>query len=216
MNIVRLIAVLFFFSLAAGGCANQTMPRNGHTLDASINGTVTYRERIALPPDAVVVVTLEDVSCADAPAPVIAQQTIKPQGQVPITFALRYDPTALDARHQYTVRARIDDAQGKPLWTTSDFYPVSPREPHPIDILVHRVPATSSSFLFKCSGLDFVAHVQPDSARIDVANRTFELRRMPSASGAKFGNGAVTFWNKGREALFEIDGVSYRDCKTAS
>lgn len=34
----------------------------------TITGTVAYRERIALPPNAVVTVTLEDVSLADAPS----------------------------------------------------------------------------------------------------------------------------------------------------
>lgn len=40
-----------------------------------IQGNVTYRERIALPDDAKVTVTLEDVSLADAPAEVLSRQT---------------------------------------------------------------------------------------------------------------------------------------------
>jgi putative lipoprotein len=36
--------------------------------DAEVSGTATYRERIALPPDAVFIAVLADVSRADAPA----------------------------------------------------------------------------------------------------------------------------------------------------
>src|SRR3990172_1248087 len=38
---------------------------------SAVTGTASYRERIALPPDAVFEATLEDVSRADAPAEVI-------------------------------------------------------------------------------------------------------------------------------------------------
>jgi len=75
---------------------------------ASITGTVSYLERITLPPNAVMQVRLEDVSLADAPAKTIAQQRI-PLGdrQVPVPFELKFDPTKIDERHTYVVTARI-------------------------------------------------------------------------------------------------------------
>lgn len=45
---------------------------------ATVTGTVTYRERIALPPGATVTVRLQDVSRADAPAEVLAEEMIVP------------------------------------------------------------------------------------------------------------------------------------------
>jgi uncharacterized lipoprotein YbaY len=74
----------------------------------SITGTVSYLERIALPPNAVMQVRLEDVSLADAPAKTIAEQSI-PFGdrQVPVPFELKFDPTKIDDRHTYVVTARI-------------------------------------------------------------------------------------------------------------
>jgi putative lipoprotein len=45
---------------------------------AKVTGEVLYRERIALPPSAIVNVQLEDVSLADAPSVVIAEQQIDP------------------------------------------------------------------------------------------------------------------------------------------
>ena len=57
---------------------------NPRTDSASVNGTVTYRERLALSPGAKLVVELRDVSYADAASTLIALQTVSDPGQVPI------------------------------------------------------------------------------------------------------------------------------------
>ncbi|WP_299691290.1 YbaY family lipoprotein [uncultured Vibrio sp.] len=73
-----------------------------------ISGTVAYRERIALPDNAVVTVTLEDVSLADAPSQVIATQEFTTDGkQVPFAFELGYDDDKINATHRYNLRATI-------------------------------------------------------------------------------------------------------------
>jgi uncharacterized lipoprotein YbaY len=75
---------------------------------AKLTGTVTYRQRIALPPNAVVEVKLQEVSRLDAPAVTVAEQTIQTNGrQVPIPFELSYDPSRIDSRFTYVVQARI-------------------------------------------------------------------------------------------------------------
>src|SRR5882672_8263188 len=77
-------------SLAAVALAGCGFPSGGGDGAASVTqnvivGTVLYRERIALPPDAKVEVRLEDVSRADALADVIAKQTVETNGrQVPV------------------------------------------------------------------------------------------------------------------------------------
>lgn len=74
----------------------------------TVTGTVSYLQRIALVPNAVVQVELEDVSRADAPAFVLAsQQIITGERQVPIPFSLTYDAASIDPRGRYNVRARI-------------------------------------------------------------------------------------------------------------
>jgi putative lipoprotein len=57
-----------------------------------VTGSVSYRERIALPPDAVIQVSLLDVSLMDVAAKLISEQTIKPRHSVPVPFALEYHP----------------------------------------------------------------------------------------------------------------------------
>ena len=82
----------------------------------SIQGTATYRERMALPPPAVFEASLEDVSRADAPSETIARTSISSPGNPPIAFTIAYDPTKIQSKRTYVVRARIL-ADGKLLFT---------------------------------------------------------------------------------------------------
>jgi copper homeostasis protein (lipoprotein) len=101
--------------------------RRDDTSAARITGQVAYRERIALPPDAAVHLTLEDVSRQDAPATYIASQVIPTLGrQVPIPFALYYASDAIDPRHTYQVRAAIV-VDGQRRFMTTQAYPVLTR-----------------------------------------------------------------------------------------
>lgn len=59
----------------------------------NVSGTISIRQRVALPPDAVLTVTLSDASLADAPAHVLAQKTVRTEGQQPpYNFVLPYNP----------------------------------------------------------------------------------------------------------------------------
>lgn len=89
-----------------------------------VTGTVSYRERIALPKDAVVTVTLQDISFADAPAKVIAKHRFETNGmQVPFEFDLAYHAGKIDPRHRYSVSARIE-VNGKLRFINDTSYPV--------------------------------------------------------------------------------------------
>ncbi|TXL78763.1 META domain-containing protein [Vineibacter terrae] len=95
-----------------------------------LHGNLTYRERIALPPGSTAEVTLADVSLADAPAPVLARQTIALQGrQVPVPFSLTLDRAQLKPRMRYSVQGRIQDSRGNLLWITDTVNPVDPVSP---------------------------------------------------------------------------------------
>ena len=97
----------------------EPVSSSGAASPAVITGTVTYRVRSALPPSAVIDVTLADVSLADAPAKVVSTQRIEAQGQqVPIPYELTYDPAQIDPRLTYAVSARITD--GSQLLFISD------------------------------------------------------------------------------------------------
>ena len=92
---------------------------------ATLSGSVTYRQRVALPPDAIVTVRLLDISRADAPADVLAQQTVHAAGrQVPFDFELTYASSDIQANHRYSLRAEIRTPEGGLMWTTDTVAPV--------------------------------------------------------------------------------------------
>ena len=72
-------------------------------------GTVNYRERMALPPTATVLVQLVDISLADAPAQVIAEDSITGATGSPIPYRLRFDQSSIKPRRTYALQARISD-----------------------------------------------------------------------------------------------------------
>lgn len=94
------------------------------TQDNVVSGTVTYRQRSALPPTAVLLVKIVDVSRADASATVITEQRIETAGkQVPISFDMAYDRSKIQDRNRYAVQAEIRDG-GRLLFITDTSYPV--------------------------------------------------------------------------------------------
>lgn len=95
-------------ALLLAGC-QSAQPKLEDSQLSSVTGTISYRERIALPPHALVTVTLQDVSLADAPAKLIAKHRFETNGyQVPYEFELSYDKNKIDERHHYSVSARIE------------------------------------------------------------------------------------------------------------
>lgn len=104
-----------------------------------ITVTVTYRERMALPPDAVISAQLQDVSRADAAAVVLAEASLTADGaNVPFTLELAYDPAQIVAGNSYIVRAEIRQGDDL-LFTTDQSYPVlTDNSPSAVEIILVR------------------------------------------------------------------------------
>jgi putative lipoprotein len=89
-----------------------------------VTGTVAYRERIALPPNAFIDIKVQDVSRQDAPAKTVAESIFAAEGkQVPIPFQISYNPADINMAHTYLVRADIN-VDGKLMFTSTTAYPV--------------------------------------------------------------------------------------------
>ena len=89
----------------------------------SLSGTAAYRERIALPPDAVFEAVLIDTAIADASARELGRVRLQPAGQPPFRFSIPYRDSDVTPAGRYTVRATVH--QGKRLlFTTDTFTPV--------------------------------------------------------------------------------------------
>ena len=116
----------------------------GTAMAQSIEGSATYRERMALPPGAVLEAVLEDVSRADAPAEAIAQARVQSPGNPPIAFTIAYDPAKIQAKHRYVVRARFLVDQ-KLLFTTDTAVPViTDGHPTKVSLMLRRVAASQT------------------------------------------------------------------------
>lgn len=117
----RIIAASLLGLTVLGGSAmilSSAMPTQSIASEKTIRGSVMYRERIALPPEASLDIQLIDVSLADAPAQVIAEQKIDHLKSSPIPFELKFDSSKLIANHTYALQARI--SAGDTLWFIND------------------------------------------------------------------------------------------------
>jgi len=104
-----------------------------------LHGSVMYREKIALPPEALVEVTLEDVSKMDVKSTVLASQTLRPEAQVPVDFRLSYDDAMVEERGRYSVRAVIRVGE-EVLWRSTQSFPALTNDaPETVDVVVERM-----------------------------------------------------------------------------
>jgi putative lipoprotein len=110
-------------SVVLAGCTSAPPQSSGSPIAQDVTyvgGVITYRESIGLQPGSTAKVTLYDMSIADAPSAVIAQQTIDINGQqVPIVFDLKVLHEKLVARHRYSIRGTITGPDGQLMWTTN-------------------------------------------------------------------------------------------------
>lgn len=112
------IPLLFIMHALGCGSASNEPTTSASSQSAQVTGTIEYRERLLLKPNAILEVQLLQTSPADAPAKTLATQTISAPPAPPIAFTLEYDPSAIDERLSYSVRATI--TQGDRLILTSD------------------------------------------------------------------------------------------------
>ena len=118
----------------------------GQTAESrEITGTVVYLQRMALPPNAVVTVQLQDVSMQDVPAKVIADVKIATEGkQVPIPFRIPYTSAEINPTHDYAVRATI--MTEAIMMSSTASYPVITRgAPTQIEVVVQPVLSANAS-----------------------------------------------------------------------
>lgn len=134
--------------LALSGCA-MSSPSEAADGPIRLDGVATYRERMVLPPDAMLTVVVEDVSRADAPAIELARTVVDSPGAPPMRFAIEYPTASIVAGHRYAVRARIERS-GQLLFTTDTFHALPPPDnSSPFELKLVRVgqpPAAASQF----------------------------------------------------------------------
>jgi putative lipoprotein len=110
-----------------------------------VTGTVTYRERMALPPNAVVEVQLRNVSLTDVQATVIASQTIVNPTQVPIAFQLQFDAGQIEPRYAYAISARIMAGDQLAFINDRAYLVLTHGHPNRVEMVLRRVGGNSGA-----------------------------------------------------------------------
>jgi len=134
---VRILAVALVPVL--GACAGNA-PRPGPP--GAVTGTVTYRERMALPASAELRLQLFDVTSPGPATTPVADTTVRAEGRpVPLPFVLRYDPKRIDPRHVYALRATLL-IDNQPLFATRAVIKVITWDhPDRVDLVLSRARA---------------------------------------------------------------------------
>lgn len=163
----------------------------------TLSGTVTYRERMALPAGAEVSVSLVDVSRADAPAILIGQTAFAPETQVPLNWTLTYDDDRIDPRFSYALQARIK-VEGQLMFLNTTRHPILTGGQDSTDILVNRVVAAPASPVGR-----WLAEDIGGGGVLDRVQTTLDL----SDDGQVSGSGGCN--RIGGQARIDGDGISF-------
>ena len=112
-----LSAILILTILMVSGCSSGS--------DSQVTGTIILPAGATVPDGATIKVLVEDTSLADVAATTIGEQTIDGDGQEgSIEFAVDYDPDEIVDNHSYSMRVRIEDADGSLLFINDTNIPV--------------------------------------------------------------------------------------------
>ena len=69
------------------------------------------------------------------------------------------------------------------------------------------------TFVYECNdGSEFTARVEDAKVWLFLASGSISLPHVPAASGAKFSDGAVTYWSKGESAMLERPDHQRTEC----
>jgi heat shock protein HslJ/uncharacterized lipoprotein YbaY len=183
-----------------------------------IRGELTYRQRIALPPDSLAVVELRD-NAGNGPVVAEWRRTLAGQ-QVPIRFELAYDPARLGAAASYALRGAIF-AGGQPAWASE------PRlvtvgggdvDAGTLMLAPYRPMAFASTLV--CGDRRALFGIGKrdgrDVPQLAVGERRYDLREAVSASGARYeaiDDPRTSVWNKGNRATVTVGGEPWPECE---
>ena len=179
-----------------------------------ISGSLLYRARIALAPDAVALIQLEGVNEEDEL--VLAEQRMQLDGrQVPIDFTLEVDAETLAQASSWRLQARIEEA-GRARWL-SEALPLDltsgDQDLGELELMPYRDTAMAS--VMNCGQRQIRAGHDGDSLVLDVGGERFVLLPVEAASGARYeakGDPDTRFWNKGDQAYLTLKGEDYPLC----
>jgi len=131
MKIARVAAVIALSLLSFSCSSTDQKPDEMGT----VSGTISYRQRIALGPEAKAHIRIVDLDRADKPGYLVAEKSIESPGQAPIAFELTYWMERVEAGHTYALQARIEQG-GKVMFATTEDVKFDAKQPTKQDLVL--------------------------------------------------------------------------------
>lgn len=199
----RTCRVLFLSTFLWAGLMGATAMADDHR---KLTGQVQYRERIALAPDATVIV--EARGWQDT---LLGESQFSSEGsQVPLPFELSV-PAGVAAR--VVAGIRVD---GRPRWIGDIVSRAPGYGPLDLGSLILRAadpllfPST-----YRCGDREIRVGLLDDNAVMEIGDERFTLVRAISGSGARYeaeGDRKTVFWSKGETAFVSLRGEQLAEC----
>jgi putative lipoprotein len=118
----------------------QLFDNSGNLLlvyDAVVMVNIISQIETELPEEAIIYISLSDVSLADAEAQLIVEQIIIGITQFPIPYSLNYNPRQIIENHTYAIGVRIEDSSDNLLFINPTAYHIiTAGNPSQVDIVV--------------------------------------------------------------------------------
>ncbi len=133
----RLPVASALLALCACGTPGTPAPTATPSNKGVLSGTVTYRERMALPPNAQVAVRVWDAMLPPDVA-TVGEAKFQASTQVPLPFEIIFDPSLIQDSHTYGARASIS-VDGV-VWFQSE---------QPVPVLTQGAPTVGVELLLK-------------------------------------------------------------------
>ena len=137
--------LLASLSTALALCLSPTAQAQPAQKFVTVSGTAAYLQRIAMPPEAVLTVQVQDISRADARATVLAEsREVFGRRQVPLAYSVKVPRSAIDPRMRYAVRASISVGGETPFATTRSYPVLTHGAPNQVNLVLAAMPEVSS------------------------------------------------------------------------
>jgi heat shock protein HslJ/uncharacterized lipoprotein YbaY len=181
---------------------------------ATFSGSLSYRQRIALPPSAEVALEISD-SASNA---VVAEHRFALDGrQAPIAFEIVPKAGVLRVGGGYRLRAAIV-IDGEMRWLNAE-QPLDATRGDLGEILLEPQEPAFKGADFRCGDtLVRFALGEGDVADMRIGNTAYAMHKAVAASGVKYenpGEPGTFFWRKGDGALVSVDGRTLPECVPA-
>jgi putative lipoprotein len=175
---VMRIAATVLLMLLLGPCA--AFP----AVAGVLTGEVFYRERVALPPSAVLEVSLVDVTRPGGLGDLVASVQIRPKREVPIPFEVRYGDGDVEPRRSYAVRANIV-ADGRLLFVSARSNLVLTQgHPASVRILMSAVMSLAVAAAEDLTGSAWLAEDISGGGVVDAVRTTVAINAAGDVSGS--------------------------------